>query len=319
MPTAFSQLSESVAAAVAAAAPWLTAIRTGPNRHLTGFVWDGATVVTSDQALPPRESYTLVLANGALAVAHPGPRDPDANLACLLLDAPVSVRADAACGEDAAAGTLALALGALMDGAPTARLSMVRHVARTGGELIALVLDMPAADVDPGGPVIDANQRLLGMADIGRDGGVRVVPHTAIARLVSMAVGRQPSRAAAMPVTPSLPPVPQPSRTAPGTSRRGWLGVALQPITVPESLAARAGQPSGRMVVSMTPGGPAERAGMRVGDVLLSLDGHSASGSHALRAFLGADRIGSRIEVRLLRDGAIQTVSLTVAVQPADH
>lgn len=85
---------------------------------------------------------------------------------------------------------------------------------------------------------------------------------------------------------------------------------------VPEAVAARAGQDSGRMVVSMTKGGPAEMAGLRVGDVLLALNGTSASGPQALRAFLSPDRIGSSIEVRLLRDGNLLTAHLTVAVQP---
>ena len=101
--------------------------------------------------------------------------------------------------------------------------------------------------------------------------------------------------------------------------RRGWLGVALQPITVPDALAHRAGgQTSARMVISVTTGGPADLGGLHVGDVLLSLNGHNTSGSHALRAFLGADRIGTQVEVRLLRDGAMLTAQLTVAAQPLE-
>ena len=104
---------------------------------------------------------------------------------------------------------------------------------------------------------------------------------------------------------------------AAANGRRGWLGVALQPITVPDQLVQKAGQTSGRMVVSVSVSGPADRAGLRVGDVLLALDGYSTSGSHALRAFLGADRIGRQVEVRLMRDGSILSSFLTVAAQPA--
>jgi S1-C subfamily serine protease len=57
-------------------------------------------------------------------------------------------------------------------------------------------------------------------------------------------------------------------------------------------------------------------AGMRVGDVLLALNGTSTSGPQALRAFLGSDRIGTTVEVKLLRDGNVVTTNLTVAVQP---
>jgi S1-C subfamily serine protease len=85
---------------------------------------------------------------------------------------------------------------------------------------------------------------------------------------------------------------------------------------VPETIAARAGQSSGRMVVSVTRGGPAEQAGLRVGDVLLALNGISASGPHSLRAFLESERIGSTVEVRLLREGNVTTTHLTVAARP---
>ena len=70
------------------------------------------------------------------------------------------------------------------------------------------------------------------------------------------------------------------------------------------------------MVVNITPAGPAERGGLRIGDVLLTLNGISASGPHALRAFLGADKIGAAVEVRLLRDGVLLTAQLVVAMQP---
>jgi S1-C subfamily serine protease len=50
--------------------------------------------------------------------------------------------------------------------------------------------------------------------------------------------------------------------------------------------------------------------------VLLTINGTSASGPHALRAFLGADKIGTAVEVRFLRDAALLTAQLVVAMQP---
>ena len=152
---------------------------------------------------------------------------------------------------------------------------------------------MPANLVAEGGPVLDAAGGLLGMATIGADDEATVIPHAAMVRC-----WRRPH--------------------AQINGRRGWLGVALQPITVPEAMRGAVGQASGRMVVSLAPSGPADLAGLRPGDILLSLDGHSISGAHALRAFLGPERVGRQVEVRLMRDGQVVTRQLTIAPQPTD-
>ena len=54
---------------------------------------------------------------------------------------------------------------------------------------------------------------------------------------------------------------------------------------------------------------------MKVGDVLLALDGTSTSGPQSLRAFLGGDLVGTTVEVKLLREGNVVTTHLTVADQ----
>ena len=328
-------VSTSIAGLVESAAPLVAAIRVGQNRHITGIHWQSGLVVTADQSLPAQDTYTLILANGALASARPGSRDPSANLASLRLDNPAFAPGIDP-GPDAPVGSLVLLLGADLDGSPTVRLTAVHRRAR-GGDTTGsrMTLDLPPNQADQGGPALDASGRLLGMTSLGPRGEAVIVPHDVIARFAtpseaSNAVDphwdRPGEPSAGMPGTMSTPRSAQgmvapPANTAiplaAATGRRGWLGVALQPITVPDQLVQKAGQTSGRMVVSVAISGPADRAGLRVGDVLLALDGYSTSGSHALRAFLGADRIGRQVEVRLLRDGSILSTFLTVAAQPA--
>jgi S1-C subfamily serine protease len=337
MTQLLSQVSESIALLVANAAPMLTAIRIGQNRHVTGFLWRGDLVVTSDQALPAAAGYTVVLSSGALISAQPGPRDPVNNLAALRLDAPVQVtELDPA--RSATIGALVLALGADFDGSPTVRLTTIHGFPRTPGAGSApatITLDLAGGRVSHGGMVLDPEGRLLGMTSVSPSGDAVVVPHGVIARFVEAATATGAPESGVttpMPQTMTLPtvqPIPQVSVQAPleqvarnghapgsGHGRRGWLGVSLQPITVPEGLAHRAGQRTARQVVSITRGGPADRAGLRSGDVLLALDGSSTSGNHALRAFLAPERIGSQVEVRLMRDGLVHTTILTIAAQP---
>jgi S1-C subfamily serine protease len=291
--TLFAQLSEAIAGQVAAAAPLLAAIRVGPNRHVTGIVWQRDLVITSDQALPALDSFTLVLAGGILTAGRPARRNATSNLASLRLEAPVHP-AQILPPTEPRVGALALALGADVDAAPMVRLAVVHKVngSRSDNADRSLTLDMPASLVAEGGPVLDAAGALLGMAIIGANNEATVIPHSAMVRLLETS------------------PTPD--------GRRGWLGVALQPITVPDGMRVAVGQASGRMVVSLAPAGPADLAGLRPGDILLSLDGHSVTGAHALRAFLGPERVGRHVEVRLMRDGQVMTRQMTIAPQPTD-
>ncbi|HEY0184484.1 MAG TPA: S1C family serine protease [Rhodopila sp.] len=302
MMPALATFSASISQLVASAAPLLSAIRIGPNRHITGLICQSDTIATIDQALPALDSYTVVLSNRILIEAHPGPRDPTSNIALLRLATPwFGVNPEFA---GTSVGSIAVLLGADADASPTVRLTVVHRFARTV-DGPAPVLDLPGDSVDPGSPVLDAEGRLIGLAALGPGGEAIAIPSATIDRILMPKHG-----AAQRPPAPSAMPVPPPS------GGRGWLGVALQPITVPDQLVARAGQASGRMVVSITKGGPAELAGMRIGDVLLALNGVGATGPHALRAFLGGDRVGTTVEVKLLRDGSVLTTHLTIALQP---
>jgi S1-C subfamily serine protease len=291
--TLLAQLSEAIAGQVAAAAPLLAAIRVGPNRHVTGIVWQRDLVITSDQALPALDSFTLVLSGGILTAGRPARRNATSNLASLRLEAPIH-SAQVLPPAEPRVGALALVLGADVDAAPMVRLAVIHKVNGGRGDNAdrSLTLDMPASLVAEGGPVLDAAGGLLGMAIIGANNEATVIPHSAMVRLLET------------------------SHTPDG--RRGWLGVALQPITVPDGMRVAVGQASGRMVVSLAPAGPADLAGLRPGDILLSLDGHSVTGAHALRAFLGPERVGRHVEVRLMRDGQVMTRQMTIAPQPTD-
>ncbi len=291
--TLFAQLSEAIAGQVAAAAPLLAAIRVGPNRHVTGIVWQRDLVITSDQALPALDNFTLVLSGGVLTAGRPARRNATSNLASLRLETSIHSPPVLPPAEPRV-GALALALGADVDAAPLVRLAVIHKVNGSRGDNAdrSLTLDMPASLVAEGGPVLDAAGGLLGMAIIGATNEATVIPHSAMVRLLET------------------------SHTPDG--RRGWLGVALQPITVPDGMRGAVGQASGRMVVSLAPAGPADLAGLRPGDILLSLDGHSVTGAHALRAFLGPERVGRHVEVRLMRDGQVMTRQMTIAPQPTD-
>ena len=91
--------------------------------------------------------------------------------------------------------------------------------------------------------------------------------------------------------------------------RRGFLGITTYPIRLPDSVKS---QRAGLLVLSVQEGSPAGKAGLFLGDVLLSVDGRSVDSPAALFSLLGAERIGKALEARVLRTGKEESVSVVV-------
>lgn len=89
-----------------------------------------------------------------------------------------------------------------------------------------------------------------------------------------------------------------------GTARRGYIGIAAQPVSVPERQREAAAAEAALLVVSVKDGTPAAEAGLLVGDVLLSLDGHALASPEELLDLLTGERVGRAVKLRLLRGGA---------------
>ena len=295
-PDFLAQFSAALVARAAAATNAVVAIRLGHERHLTGLVWQSDIVVASEQSLPQREEFELVAAGGAVLSAKLAGRDASTNIAMLRLATPLSAPPNRA--GDAQTGALALAIGADGAGGVSARLGLVNlagaewHSSRGGLIDRRIVLDLGLARREEGGPVFDTSGGLLGMSTFGPRGRVIVIPTATIARIVSQ-LARD------------------------GHIARGWLGVALQAVAVPESLREGAAQSSGLMVMSVIDDGPAARAGVVAGDIILSVDGTSTQRWRKVARLFGADSIGRKADIRLIRGGQVMTVQTTIAERHA--
>src|SRR4051794_24556889 len=91
--------------------------------------------------------------------------------------------------------------------------------------------------------------------------------------------------------------------TRDGRVRRGRIGIAVQTVPLPAGMGRKTGsRPSGGvLVVGVDPGGPADRAGLEEGDLILGLDGHPVGGIDDLHRLLTEDRVGIKVPVRVLR------------------
>jgi S1-C subfamily serine protease len=76
---------------------------------------------------------------------------------------------------------------------------------------------------------------------------------------------------------------------------------------------------SGVLVVAITGGGPAEQAGLRLGDVVLKLDGAPTTSVDAVHKLLTRDRIGRKVALDVLRDGVLVKLNLSVTERPDER
>jgi S1-C subfamily serine protease len=291
-----TQLSDAISTRAEAVKNAVAAVRISEGRHLTGLVWQPGIVVVSEQALPRKDEFELVAPGGSTLAARIAGRDASTNIAILKTTA--SIAAPAFTATDAHVGTIALAIGANGAGGASARLGIVNMVdgewhSRRGGLIDRrIILDIKLARREEGGPVFDAAGGCLGMSTFGPRRQVIVIPHATLARVV-------------------------PQLVKDGHVSRGWLGVALHAVAVPDALRESADETSGMMVMSVVENGPAAQAGIVAGDIILSVDGISARRFRKIARYFGGDSVGRRADVRLIRGGAVITVQTTIAERQA--
>ena len=101
--------------------------------------------------------------------------------------------------------------------------------------------------------------------------------------------------------------------------QRGYIGVALQSLDEGLAAALNLDRNRGELIRSVTPGGPADRAGVREGDVVVSVAGQPVTPDSTLAYLVSRQAIGARIPMELIRNGQHQTVNVAVASRPTDE
>jgi S1-C subfamily serine protease len=285
--TPLIELSDALAAIVAAAAPTVVAVNTSISRS-SGFVWRDGLVVTADDALGEGD-VTVVFGDGREAAATVAGRDPTTDIALLRADTG-SVTPRQARTTPVAAGGLVIVLG-VDDTLPLAALGLAARVgggwqSQRGGEIDARIdLSVDLRRRAEGGLVLDPAGEALGMAVFGPRQRVLVIP--------TMTVDRVATR------------LSQDGRIA-----RGYLGISLQ------SVATGDGR-SGIMVMSTDADGPATKADIHQGDVIVGWDGEAVTDARSLVRRLGPDSIGRTVQFDILRAGKTRRAAVTIADKPA--
>ena len=292
--------SEQLAEAVAQAGRHVVSLQNAHSTFAAGILWpqnDSAVVLTADHALHQQELHSVALPDGRFVAANVIGRDSGTDIAVLRLSEAVSAPPLPAPETAWRPGHLALAVGRSSEAGLTASMGIVSVVAgawRTwrGGQVDQMLrLDLGLYPGASGGLVISGGQAFIGMATRGlsRVGSI-ALPWATLSRVAHAIL-------------------------AGGRVVRGYLGVGLQPIALPDHLSQQK-YSSGHILVSVEPQGPAEQAGLMIGDILLAIDGRIVEDTNGLMSFLDADSVGQQLLLEILRGGQLLTVPVVVGARP---
>ncbi|HEX9039136.1 MAG TPA: trypsin-like peptidase domain-containing protein [Ktedonobacterales bacterium] len=296
-----SMFSDQLADAVERASRSLVTIAARPRQSATGVLWqagDEVVIVTADHVVEREDDIAVTLPDGGQARATLAGRDPSTDLAVLRLTS-VSGLTAIEVSDHLRVGSLALAVGRPTEGGPRVSFGVVSAIegprrswqgAQIEGVIYADVTLYPGFS---GGPLVDLEGRLVGLNSSRLTRQSAALPVATIRRVVSTLLTH-------------------------GRVRRGYLGVATQQVPLSAAFAQAAGvsQSTGLLVVTVEGDSPAERGGLIIGDIIVTVSGQPSTSVDALRAALGATAPGQPLTARALRGG--QPVDVTLIVGERD-
>ena len=289
-----SNLSESLAAMVTVVDSGVVRVEGRRRLPASGIVWssDGL-IVTAHHTIESEGTIQVGLTGEKSVSATLVGRDPTTDVAVLRAESAQLSQPSWADPDSLRVGHLVLAVGR-PGKSVRATLGIVSAFGPNWNTPAGATLehylqtDVAMYPGFSGGPLVDVSGKVLGMNS------------SQLLRGVSVAV-----------TTPSLGRIVE-ALLAHGRIRRGYLGVGVQPVRLPDSLSQQAGQEAGLLIVSVESGSPADKSGILIGDTIVALDGQSVQRMDELLSFLSGDRIGSRTPVRVVRGGQLQDVSVVI-------
>jgi serine protease Do len=104
-----------------------------------------------------------------------------------------------------------------------------------------------------------------------------------------------------------------------GKVSRGFLGIALQPLSDELAKAFKLPGDTGALVAEVTAHSPAEKAGIKAGDVVVAVNGKKVEGPRELQLLVAGISPGTKVDVKLVRDGGEKTVNVELAERPTNR
>ena len=299
MGNPFISFSDHLVSVVEQTGRSVVAVHARGRFNSSGVHWTPGVVITASHTVRQDEDIRIATPDGATVSAELAGRDPGTDLAALRvpgLEIPAIVQAS---DVETKPGTIVLSVGRFKDSSSTALglLSSVSGPSDTwrGGKLDhVLRLDLSLPPGGAGSAVVESSGKLVGIATPALSRfSVFAIPVSTVARVTEKLLkhGRMP---------------------------RGYLGVGLQPVAIIEQLRSKLDlkATTGVIAINVDADGPAGKAGMTMGDVLLELGGRATPSPEAVHAVLDADSIGKKLTARILRGGNAVDLEITIGERP---
>ncbi|WP_414582438.1 S1C family serine protease [Scytonema sp. PCC 10023] len=293
-------LSNNLADTVEQVGGAVVAVNAGTRISPSGIHWRNGIIVTSDESLQRYDEITVTLSNGSTVPVTVIGHDSSTDVAVFKIenaDIPVANIGDA---KTLKVGHLVLGLGRSSEGDIRAAMGAVSVVSgawrsMSGGNIDQFIRpDIRLYPGFAGGPLIDAAGSVVGMNTSGRRGTALTIPASTVNRVVDQLFAK-------------------------GRIARGYLGLGMQPVRLPKNLKTSLNLTSaaGVIVVNVEPNGPADNAGVLIGDVLVTFDATPVNDTGDVLALLNSgDRVGKTVKVQLLRAGALVELAIVIGERP---
>lgn len=262
----------------------------------SGIEWKKGVVVTVHHGVQRNEDIKVLLGSGRAVSAKLAGRDPSTDIAVLRIEEGSSGAPQLGDSTSLRLGHLVLALGRTRRGDLVASSGIIGGISgewrnRRGGQLDQHIrLDLALYPGFSGGPLLNARGEVVGMNTRGLARGRAVtVPVVTVDRVVEELLNK-------------------------GYIARPYLGIAMQPVEVPDNMRSKLPPQTrvGLLVVHVENDGPAEKAGMLLGDVLFEVNRKSVEHMDAIQDSLTTATVGDVLQFRVIRAGEVKLVSITL-------
>ncbi len=264
----------------------------------SGFVIDKeGHILTNNHVIEKSDEITVTLAGNKKYPARVVGRDPKTDLALIRIEADEPLEPLVLGNSDQLeVGDWVIAIGNPYGLGNTVTAGIVSYKSRdigTGPYDDFIQTDAAINPGNSGGPLLNTRGEVIGIntAIFSQSGG-------------SVGIGF------AIPVNIAKGLLPQLMQ---GKVVRGWLGVMIQMITPELKQALKLKDEKGALVSSVTDGGPAQQAGIRTGDVIVSFDGKEIREWKDLPLIVGSTPVGKKVRVEALRNGKVKFFQVQVA------